>query len=58
MSTIRPFHLAIPVSDLAQARSFYGETELNATHIRLGTRVDKESSMDAKLRSVEEKLDR
>jgi len=25
MSTIRPFHLAIPVSDLVQARSFYGE---------------------------------
>lgn len=25
MSVIRPFHLAIPVNDLAQARSFYGE---------------------------------
>jgi extradiol dioxygenase family protein len=25
MSAIRPFHLAIPVSDLAQARLFYGE---------------------------------
>ena len=29
-----------------------------ATNLRLGTRVDKESSLDAKLRSVEEKLDR
>jgi uncharacterized protein (TIGR00106 family) len=28
-----------------------------ATNIRLGTRVDKEPSMDAKLRSVEEKLE-
>ena len=27
-----------------------------ATNIRLGTRVDREPSMDAKLRSVEEKL--
>lgn len=26
MPVIRPFHLAIPVSDLAQARLFYGET--------------------------------
>ncbi len=25
MSAIRPFHLALPVSDLAQSRSFYGE---------------------------------
>ena len=25
MSSIRPFHLAIPVNDLAQARLFYGE---------------------------------
>jgi len=25
MSEIRPFHLAIPVNDLAQARLFYGE---------------------------------
>jgi len=25
MPAIRPFHLALPVSDLAQSRSFYGE---------------------------------
>ena len=29
-----------------------------ASNIRLGTRVDREPSMDAKLQSVEEKLDR
>jgi len=25
MSALRPFHLALPVNDLAQARSFYGD---------------------------------
>jgi uncharacterized protein (TIGR00106 family) len=29
-----------------------------STNLRLGTRVDREPSMDAKLRSVEEKLER
>jgi uncharacterized protein (TIGR00106 family) len=29
-----------------------------ATNVRLGTRTDREASMDAKLRSVEEKLER
>jgi uncharacterized protein (TIGR00106 family) len=29
-----------------------------ATNLRLGTRTDREASMDAKLRSVEEKLER
>ena len=36
MSSIRPFHLAIPVSDLVQARLFYAE--------KLGCREGRSSS--------------
>ena len=42
MSTLQPFHLAIPVDDLEKAEAFYGglmgcETAVSYTHLTLPT---------------------